>query len=922
MYLVLIDRRIKDIPSIVNSLTENTEYLTFEHRGDIESIKKCITGNYESVAIIQHKYNMDVYRFVFDFSNAILDNLEQVDPELESWTEYIDFLLWLKNERGANYIDIMACDLWSDSNWRYMIEKTRSKYGIYIRASLDKTGTGGNFILESDNFDTIGVYFTENILQYRYYFFDYPTTSQYTGFINYNSYNLPSSNLAKVSSRYSSITDRWSSTTYTDIVSSTTNDTGAVAFLRSNGTLILLEFGLTGNAGRMPCGVVTAADLVNIKKVVAGNYTFVALKNDGTVICWGRVSQGDVNNLVNLVDPTDNNYFVNVDSVRSELVNIVDIYANGYDAFAALSSTGKAVTWGYRIRGGGNSSDSVQTAFKSSGVVKIVPGVDSFSMLKSDGTAMILGGWGNVINYSTSYFNNSTPIVDMFLSAQGFYTMYVRQNGSTYDLIRSHSSSVLYTLPQGVTVLKCVTHANNYLINFFILLSNGTVASQQNGIFTLYSNNVTDIECTLYAFAMIQNGTVVVSGNALNGGSLTGAQGLKSGLNLTNPVRLVSSSLAFGVIKSDQTFVWWGYIIVAYGETYSSSIFPTNALETTLFNAMSSNIKTVYGTYSGFVAVKNDGSIAAIGNKNIGYSTSNVIATKDANTNVNFITSNASLIIYEIPYSPSVSPGNALEQETINLSYYVSDPDLACLVGRKYQLFNGTTLMGTFYPRYNNHTYVFSNVTMSTPGTITFDIKDTTNISYTVTSFSFTVASLIYPCFLEGSKILRMNPETDNEEYIAVEKLRRGDLIRTAEHGYKAIELIGHTTIPNPMEASKESRRLYWFRKSKCANTGLFEDLCVTGDHCILHRTISDEKRKQIAEYMRDIYVTENHYRVPAFLDDRAEPYTRDGPATIWHFALENPNIYHNYGVMANGLLVESCSLHYMYKHSNMRMIE
>lgn len=178
-----------------------------------------------------------------------------------------------------------------------------------------------------------------------------------------------------------------------------------------------------------------------------------------------------------------------------------------------------------------------------------------------------------------------------------------------------------------------------------------------------------------------------------------------------------------------------------------------------------------------------------------------------------------------------------------------------------------------------------------------------------------------YPCFLQGSKILRMNPETDEEEYIAVEKLRRGDLIRTAEHGYKAIELIGQSTIPNPTAASKESRRLYWFRKSKCSAAGLFEDLCVTGDHCILHRTISDEKKDQIMEYMRDIYVTESHYRVPAFLDDRAEPYARDGPATIWHFALENPNIYHNYGVMANGLLVESCSLHYMYKHSNMRLI-
>jgi hypothetical protein len=181
------------------------------------------------------------------------------------------------------------------------------------------------------------------------------------------------------------------------------------------------------------------------------------------------------------------------------------------------------------------------------------------------------------------------------------------------------------------------------------------------------------------------------------------------------------------------------------------------------------------------------------------------------------------------------------------------------------------------------------------------------------------VGFIPYPCFLQGSKILRMNPETDDEEYVPVESLRRGDLIKTANHGYKAVELIGSREIPNPLDIGKKSSQLYWFRKSKVA--GLREDLCVTGDHCILHKSITAAKKDQIFEHMGDIYVTEDHYRVPAFLDDRAEHYTDSAPATIWHFALENPNIYHNYGVMANGLLVESSSLHYMYKHSNMRMI-
>jgi len=175
------------------------------------------------------------------------------------------------------------------------------------------------------------------------------------------------------------------------------------------------------------------------------------------------------------------------------------------------------------------------------------------------------------------------------------------------------------------------------------------------------------------------------------------------------------------------------------------------------------------------------------------------------------------------------------------------------------------------------------------------------------------------PCFKQGTKILRMNPETDDEEYVPVETLRRGDLIKTVNHGYKAIELIGSREIPDPLAIGNRSSRLYWFRKSKIS--GLTEDLCVTGEHCILHKSITDTKKDQVLEHMRDIYITEGHYRVPAFLDDRSEPYADSRPATIWHFALENNNIYHNYGVMANGLLVESSSIHYMYKYSNMELI-
>jgi hypothetical protein len=42
---------------------------------------------------------------------------------------------------------------------------------------------------------------------------------------------------------------------------------------------------------------------------------------------------------------------------------------------------------------------------------------------------------------------------------------------------------------------------------------------------------------------------------------------------------------------------------------------------------------------------------------------------------------------------------------------------------------------------------------------------------------------------------------------------------------------------------------------------------------------------------------------------------------TIWHIALENDDYYMNYGIYANGLLVESCSKRYLKELSKMEIV-
>jgi hypothetical protein len=171
-------------------------------------------------------------------------------------------------------------------------------------------------------------------------------------------------------------------------------------------------------------------------------------------------------------------------------------------------------------------------------------------------------------------------------------------------------------------------------------------------------------------------------------------------------------------------------------------------------------------------------------------------------------------------------------------------------------------------------------------------------------------------CFHESTKILT------NLGYQSIRDLLKGDLIQTVDHGYVPIELIGHREIYHPANTYDRIKdQLYLCSKSKYP--ALFEDLIITGCHSILVKQFdSPEQRDKTERLLGDIYVTDEHYRLPACLDDRADVYDKPGKYTIYHFALENADYYMNYGVYANGLLVESSSRRFMHEIANMNLIE
>jgi hypothetical protein len=170
------------------------------------------------------------------------------------------------------------------------------------------------------------------------------------------------------------------------------------------------------------------------------------------------------------------------------------------------------------------------------------------------------------------------------------------------------------------------------------------------------------------------------------------------------------------------------------------------------------------------------------------------------------------------------------------------------------------------------------------------------------------------PCFKENSKILT------STGYVPIEKLREGDLIRTLNHGYKPIYMISKREINHKATNDRIKEQLY-----KCSSSEypeIFEPLVLTGCHSILVDKFKDEtQRQKVIDVNGDAYVTDNKYRLPACVDTRSSVYETPGLYTVYHLALENIDYYTNYGIYANGLLVESCSKRYLSELSNMERI-
>lgn len=653
--ILLIDKIVQDYETILAAVDTNICIpVLFDYYTDtVEDIKGRITDSVVSetvveedadapprcIGLLQHNYNRPFYNLVAaDMPGSIIIGVTEQDLDLTTWTPLRDLITWCKTkpEIDAMYFDMMACALYSDVNWKYVIDKLETQTGVTIRASTDDTGAaslGGDWFLETHagvNLKT--VYFTEAIEKYRgtlkissqkqtYSKAFAPGGVQAWG---ENANTTGPGNITYVSQNYGNI-----SSNVIAIYSITT----AFAALKTDGSVVAWGFVYnTSDGGNTNYpnsnGTNLNSGVVNIYSTL---YAFAALKSNGSVFTWGDATFGG-----------------NSSSVSSSLSSgVVEIYSSNY-AFSALKTDGSVVTWG-QVEGGGtlntvyyyNGWIYTSIADKvTSNVIKIYSAQSVFAALKNDGSVvtwgrMEYGGGLSIATYNgtwvfTSVANNlSSNVVAIYSNDNALAAL--KSDGSVvtwgYAAQGGDSSSVAESLTSNVIAIYSTNVA------FAALKRNGSVVSwgeQTNGGNSNYpssngsslNSNVVAIYSTNYAFAALKrNGSVITWG----GGSAS-MQTFSSETNTTvsvsssltsGVVKIYSNGNAFAALKTDGSVVTWGDSLYGGRMSVNISISPnvgdTVRYVNSISSLLTSNVAAIYSNYYAFSALKTDGRLVAWG---------------------------------------------------------------------------------------------------------------------------------------------------------------------------------------------------------------------------------------------------------------------------------------------------------------------
>lgn len=354
--------------------------------------------------------------------------------------------------------------------------------------------------------------------------------------------------------------------------------------------------------------------VTDIQSVAVIEDGFGILKNDGSVVSWGRDVSSD-NSSKNLIGLTDVVEIFPRDKVTRE--NYF------YRTFNALKSDGQLVSWG-------RYSDTSEVDHLLTNVKAVYHNFYASAAVKEDGNVVV---WGDDFEYSTTLEpkdvgadqtalpNNLNDVEEIYATKMAFAAK------------KSDGTVVVWGDPM---VVAGTNEVQAELIDIETIDSSGNcfIATKKDKTVVLWGNGADVVSSACYSdsqdtsktvvgavkiavalgnttgaesMAVLQsNGHVIVWGHEGGAGDITGFES-----QLTDIVDVISSDDGYAVLKSDGTVFSWG----AYAQTYQGFDDVKDQLI---------DVKTLYSSLSAFAAVKEDGTVVTWGSNSRGGDSSSV----------------------------------------------------------------------------------------------------------------------------------------------------------------------------------------------------------------------------------------------------------------------------------------------------------
>ena len=175
---------------------------------------------------------------------------------------------------------------------------------------------------------------------------------------------------------------------------------------------------------------------------------------------------------------------------------------------------------------------------------------------------------------------------------------------------------------------------------------------------------------------------------------------------------------------------------------------------------------------------------------------------------------------------------------------------------------------------------------------------------YNIESLGFQYGNVTFAiCFRKGTSILCL---VDGEEkQVPIQKIKKGDLVKTYNHGYKKVEDTEYTY------SSMCNKLSSLYKLPMGTYSGQTDDLYITGGHSLLVDKLSENERDNMSRisWKPHLFKIADKHKLLAMYNPKMERITdRD---KVYHIVLEQIDEranYSAYGVYANGVLAESCS--------------